>query len=84
MLLKTKLTFKIKAATSTERTMKSCGGGRDIYYFWIKNSHLLALIEVWGKHEPGVCSEFRFKLNQNKVTPVPPKIIPDWLLEGSF
>ena len=33
LLLKGKLTFKIKPATSTERKMTTCGDGRDIYHF---------------------------------------------------
>ena len=28
-----------------------------------------------GGHEPGVYSEFRYKLNQNKATLFPPKVI---------
>ena len=83
LLLKGKLTFKIKPATSTERKMTTCGDGRDIYHFWIKN--LFAGFD-WsiGGHEPGVYSEFRFKLNQNKATLIPPKVILGWyLLRGS-
>lgn len=37
LLLKGKLTFKIKPATSTESKITSFGDGRGIYHFWIKN-----------------------------------------------
>lgn len=45
LLLKGKLTFKIKPATSTERKMTSCGDGRDINISESK-TNFLALIEV--------------------------------------
>lgn len=31
--------------------------------------------EMWGEDEPGVCSEFRLKLSQNKATLAPPKAL---------
>lgn len=81
LLLRTKLTFKIKTATSTEIIVKSWGGSR---YLPLQNSNSLAL-KCGRKYEPGVCSEFRFKFRPSKATPAPPKIILCWLpLEGSF
>lgn len=60
LLQRAKLTFKIKAATSEEQWKAAVV----VVIFTIselKNSNLLALIEVWRKFEPGEHIEFGFK-----------------------
>lgn len=48
LLLRAKLTFKIKTATSRERTVKSCSGSRDTYYFRAPKQYICWLWLKWG------------------------------------
>lgn len=75
LLPRAELRFRVKAAASGERAVRICGGWRYLLSVELRNSHLWALIEMWGEDEPGVCSEFRFKLSQNKATLAPPRAI---------